>query len=68
MKLSDYAKEKGISYVTAFRHWKKGYITGEQLASGTIIVHDRPQTDSYPTQFSMREYPVAKSNLEGQSP
>ena len=39
MKLSDYAKDKGITYLTAFRHWQKGYIKGEQLPSGTIIVH-----------------------------
>jgi putative resolvase len=41
MKLSEYAKIRGISYLTAFRHWKKGYIVGEQLSSGTIIVHDQ---------------------------
>jgi glucose/arabinose dehydrogenase len=29
MKLSDYAKEKGISYVTAFRHWKNRLIVGK---------------------------------------
>jgi predicted site-specific integrase-resolvase len=71
MKLSDYAKEKGISYVTAFRHWKKGYITGEQLASGTIIVHDRPQTQetrlvSYAILYARVSSSENKSNLEGQ--
>jgi predicted site-specific integrase-resolvase len=36
MKLSMYAKKKGISYLTALRHWQKGYLQGEQLPSGTI--------------------------------
>jgi hypothetical protein len=40
MKLSEYAKEKSISYKTAHRHWKLGYIKGEQLSSGTIVVFD----------------------------
>lgn len=46
MKLSDYAKEKGISYLTAYRHWAKGYIKGEQLPSGTIIVHQENQRNT----------------------
>lgn len=40
MKLSMYAKQKGISYLTALRHWQKGYLQGEQLPSGTIIIFE----------------------------
>ena len=38
MKLSQYAKQQGISYKTAFRWWKAGELKGYQAASGTIIV------------------------------
>src|SRR5258706_789544 len=43
MKLSEYAKQQGISYRTAFRWWQAGQIPGYQAATGTIIVHD-PKT------------------------
>jgi predicted site-specific integrase-resolvase len=38
MKLSQYAKQQGISYRTAFRWWQAGQIKGYQVPSGTIIV------------------------------
>ena len=31
MKLSDYAKKKGVSYRTAHRMWKRGELKGQQL-------------------------------------
>src|SRR5262245_43698150 len=40
MKLSEYAKEQGISYRTAFRWWKAGQIPGYQAPTGTIIVQE----------------------------
>lgn len=40
MKLSEYAKRHSISYRTAHRHWKQGFIKGVQLASGTIVVEE----------------------------
>ena len=41
MKLSDYAKSKGISYKTAWRMYKAGKIPHqtEQLPTGSIIVY-----------------------------
>ncbi|MEN3039706.1 MAG: recombinase family protein [Candidatus Kryptonium sp.] len=47
MKLSDYAKRKGISYKTAWRWFKAGYLKGEQLPTGTIIVYEE---EGKPTQ------------------
>ena len=38
MKLSDYAKQAGVSYRTAWRCYKNGSIPGYQLPSGTIII------------------------------
>ena len=38
MKVSQYAKQQGISYSTALRWWHQGVIRGCQAPSGTIIV------------------------------
>ncbi len=38
MKLSQYAKQQGISYSTALRWWHQSVIRGYQASSGTIIV------------------------------
>jgi len=48
MKLSDYAKMKGISYRTAWRWYHDGQIEGYQMPTGTIIITEtdddvRPQ-------------------------
>jgi len=49
MKLSQYAKQQGISYATALRWWHQGTIRGYQAPSGTIIVDaetkPRPQPE-----------------------
>ena len=47
MKLSDYAKELGVCYKTAWRMWKNNKIPHptEQLETGTIIVHVRRKND-----------------------
>ena len=38
MKLSDYAKQIGVSYRTAWRWYKSGKISGYQRDTGTIII------------------------------
>jgi putative resolvase len=46
MKLSTYAKTKGVTYRTAHRWWKAGKLDAYQLETGTVIVRDeitRPQ-------------------------
>jgi predicted site-specific integrase-resolvase len=69
MKLSAYAKKKGISYLTAFRHWQKGYLKGEQLASGTIVVFEE-QTITHEANLTVLYARVSssenKANLESQ--
>ena len=40
MKLSTYATQKGISYQTAWRWFKKGQINGVRMPSGTIILNE----------------------------
>ncbi len=71
MKLSDYAKNKGISYLTAYRHWNKGYITGEQLPSGTIIVHEPTESkvknnDTLVVLYARVSSSENKDNLDSQ--
>src|SRR5258707_3573990 len=41
MKLSQYAKQQGISYRTALRWFRDGSIQGYQAPSGTILVTER---------------------------
>lgn len=69
MKLSQYAKQQGISYRTAFRWWQAGQIKGYQAPSGTIIVTEGeasllpPQKIAIYARVSSQEH---KENLERQ--
>lgn len=70
MKLSQYAKQQGVSYRTALRWFKAGTINGYQAPSGTIIV----ATDEQPTLQAQKVAIYArvsstenKSNLESQA-
>lgn len=38
MKLSQFAKNQGMAYITAYRHWQADNIEGIQLPGGTILV------------------------------
>jgi putative resolvase len=40
MKLSEYAKEVGVTYKTAYQWWKAGQLDAYQLPTGTIIVRE----------------------------
>jgi putative resolvase len=69
MKLSQYAKQQGISYSTALRWWKAGQINGYQAPSGTIIVQadepgERVQKVAIYARVSGAEH---KANLERQA-
>lgn len=46
MKLSQWAKQKGLSYKTAYRMYKEGKlpVTSEQLPTGTILVYPEQAT------------------------
>jgi predicted site-specific integrase-resolvase len=43
MKLSQYAKQHGISYKTAWRWYKAGQLDAYQAATGTVVVRDPVQ-------------------------
>src|SRR5260221_9365370 len=53
MKLSEYARQQGISYRTAFRWWEAGQIPGYQAATGTIIVHNPQAVPAAPQRVAI---------------
>ena len=69
MKLSDYAKQKGISYRTAHRMWKRGELNAYQLSTGTIIVKDDNSNDKNQgvVIYARVSSSENKSNLESQA-
>ena len=48
MKLSEWARQQGIHYTTAWRWWRKGTlpVPAYQTASGTILVDAEPESTS----------------------
>jgi putative resolvase len=46
MKLSEYAKQVGVTYKTAWQWWKAGQLDAYQVPTGTIIVRERPTAAS----------------------
>lgn len=52
MRLSQYAKQMGVSYRTAFRWWKAGKLDAYQLDTGTIIVRE-PVSSHAPTNVAL---------------
>jgi predicted site-specific integrase-resolvase len=71
MKLSTFAKEKGVSYKTAWRWWKAGIIRGKQMPSGTIILDKEflvnDSKDIKAIIYARVSSSQNKSNLESQS-
>ncbi len=70
MKLSQYAKQQGISYRTAFRWWQAGQIKGYQAPSGTIIVTEGEVSVSRPEKvaiYARVSEASHKENLERQA-
>ncbi len=67
MKLSTYAKELGISYKTAWRHWKSGKLKAYQLSSGTVIVKNDVMTEKHVCIYARVSSAENKCNLESQA-
>ncbi len=72
MKLSNYAKQIGISYNTAWRMWKRGQLPGYQLPTGTVIVEPPEQKPRSTTVRRVAVYARVgslenKKNLETQA-
>jgi putative resolvase len=70
MKLSQYAKQQGISYRTALRWWQAGQIKGYQAPTGTIIVTEPTPSPSPPETvavYARVSSTESKSNLDSQA-
>ena len=70
MKLSDYAKNAGISYQTAWRMWKRGELNAYQLPTGTIIVKnndDKKDGELIACIYSRVSSAENRANLEAQA-
>lgn len=70
MKLSDYAKKLGVTYRTAWNHWKSGKITGTQLETGTIIVTSSKSEEEFNNRviiYARVSSSENKSNLDSQA-
>lgn len=69
MKLSQYAKQQGISYRTALRWFRDGTIQGYQAPSGTIIVTKqvKPQAVQKVAIYARVSSSEHRENLERQA-
>ena len=68
MKLSVWAKKQGISYKTAWRWWRDGTLPVhvEQMASGTVIVHDAEQKAGTVALYARVSSSDQKNDLDSQ--
>lgn len=66
MKLSEYARQVGVSYKTAWRWYHAGKLQGYQMDTGTIIVTDAPgmpeQGEAAPEQVAIYSRVSAAEN------
>jgi len=53
MRLSQYAKQMGVSYKTAFRWWRAGKLDAYQLDTGTVIVREPAHPGEAPTNVAL---------------
>ena len=70
MKLSEYARQMGMSYKTAWRWWKAGKLPGFQQDTGTVIVY--PEAQAVPQNQRVAIYARVsstenRSNLDSQA-
>ena len=69
MKLSHWAKQKGVTYRTAWNHFKKGNITGAyQLETGMVVIPEPTiQKSEFVVTYARVSSSENKSNLVSQS-
>jgi predicted site-specific integrase-resolvase len=68
MKLSDYAKQKGVHYRTAYRWFKAGKIPGYQMDTGTIIItEDAPGKSEQVAVYARVSSSENRDNLDAQA-
>lgn len=55
MRIIDYAEHRGIHYLTAWRHLKKGLLKGKKMKDGTIVLSRRmkePKPKGHPRMWT----------------
>jgi predicted site-specific integrase-resolvase len=67
MKLSTYAKQLGVSYKTAWRHWKSGKLEAYQLPTGTVIVNTTRKKNNKVCIYTRVSSAENKDNLDSQA-
>ena len=71
MKLSDYAKQQGVRYETAWRWFRDGKITGRRVGPHTILIDEEPTTHMAGIQkvaiYTRVSSAENKANLESQA-
>jgi putative resolvase len=69
MKLSDYARQVGVHYRTAWRWFKAGKIKGYQMDTGTIIIteDDEPRPPQKVAIYTRVSATENRANLETQA-
>jgi predicted site-specific integrase-resolvase len=67
MKLSTYAKQLGVSYKTAWRHWKGGKLEAYQLPTGTVIVNTTRKKNNKVCIYTRVSSAENKDNLNSQA-
>ena len=56
MKLSDYAKQMGVRYETAWRWYRDGKIQGQRIGPRTIIITERQEAPAAPVPLQVAIY------------
>jgi predicted site-specific integrase-resolvase len=71
MKLSDYAKQQGVRYETAWRWFRDGKIKGRRIGAHTILVEEETETKPVLPQrvaiYARVSEASNKSNLDSQT-
>jgi putative resolvase len=72
MKLSDYAKQQGVRYETAWRWFRDGKIKGHRVGKHTVMIDEGQEAPAAPTQQKVAIYARVSSaeprdNLERQA-
>lgn len=68
MKLSKWAKDRGVCYKTAWMMWKRGELDAYQLPTGTVIVREpKSELPNKVVIYARVSSSENKSNLESQA-
>lgn len=66
MKLSKWAKSKGLSYRTAYRLFKAGHLPASQLPTGTILIDEEGKREGKTVLYARVSSHDQKADLERQ--